>query len=301
MNRKREPSLAFAWWRLTGQSRPAAGAVSVGPFKCLGMAKTLLAKSVVRSALMALAAGLCCTPLAGAPDPYTSELERSPVPDYYQREKNQRIAREQQEHYRLRVAIADAVGQDVPTAEAARRASRQSATTAPKPPAATWLEADRTVLLVIVLIVLAGCFLVRKYARGLLEALNEAFNPWVVTEPAAAGLLRTRVRAEEEGLSEFLAAFRAGPIAADLADSGNATLELPSVQAERLKAFYEKSGKTLETQRQLLQEADRSTDEGGRLKLLLALRWEMHALRGEAGLRELLPIWQMAFALEGLL
>ena len=35
--------------------------------------------------------------------------------------------------------------------------------------------------------------------------------------------------------------------------------------------------------------------------MLAALRWELHVLKSEADLPELLPVWQIAFALEGLL
>jgi CheY-like chemotaxis protein len=294
MNKKEGPTLAFVGRMIVAQFRPAARALSVGVFTCSGLAKTLRAKPVARVGLMVLAAGLCCTPLAGAPDPYTSEVEAAPVTDYFQREKNQRIGREQQELFRVRVPIPDAVGQDVPSAAAVRRAARQPASETARPSTGTWLEANQAVLLFFVAAILAASLFASRFGRGLLKALNAEFNPWAVGA-AATPNLPTRVRAEEAGLCEFLAAFQAGPSVAGEA------LGDPSVRAEAIRTFYEKAARTIGTQRKFLQEIDRTTDEGGRQKMLAALRWETHALRNEAGLPELLPVWQLAFAVEGLL
>jgi len=249
------------------------------------------ARAVVRLSLLVLVAGLCATPLAGAPDPYTSEFESSPVTDYYQQEKNQRIAREQQELYRLRVAIPDAVGHDVPSAAALRRAA-QPATG--EDASGAWREAKWTIIGCLVACFLAVGLILRRFANGLLTALNAAFNPLVVWS-ARADSLPTMVRAEEASLREFLTAFHAGP------DLAGATLGDASSRAAAVNAFHEKAIRTLDTQRQLLREIDRTSDEGGRQKMLAALRWELHALRGQAGVPELLPVWQLAFAVEGLL
>lgn len=258
-----------------------------------------------RDARRAVWAGLTLLGLAvgnafgDAVDPATIESDDvAGRVDHFYREKIQRAGREQQELYRVRVSIPDAVGQNVPNAAAARLAARREGPVAVPPVSIpiSWLERNQPALLFVGAALLTLGLGVRKLTPGLFKALNTQFNPWVAG-PVAENEPVAKVRAEEVGLADFLAAFRAGPAAA----SADAAPEPPGVRAEALRVFYAKSVKTLETQRQMLQEIERTSDEGGRLKLLLALRWEMHALRNEAGLRELLPVWQTAFACEGLL
>ena len=292
MNKKTEPTLAFVGRMIARQFKSAVVALN---FRLGGGsgAANLRPSPIVRSSRMGFLAALSCACLAGAADLYTSEVEKNPTTDFFQQEKNQRIGREQQELYRVRIAIPEAVGQDVPTASAMRRAVRQPVAGKAALPA-DWLESNRTALLSLVLIGLAAGLIVRRFGSGLLKALNAEFNPWVVGA-AADTRLATKVRAEEASLCEFLAAFQAGPVA-----DGTAPAD-PVSRAQAIKAFHEKAGRTLDTQRKLLQEIDRTSDDGGRQKMLAALRWELHALRGEAGVPELLPVWQLAFAVEGLL
>ncbi|MFO1515102.1 MAG: response regulator [Verrucomicrobiota bacterium] len=294
MSDRTKPTPALVGMPTGAQSRAATGTVRFAVLDHSASAARSWAKLVVHSGLLALVAGLCCTTLAEVPDPISSELEKNPVTDFYQQDKNQRIAREQQELYRVRIAISDAVGQDVPSAAAVRRVARKPVAAAAAPTATNWLEANQTVLLSLVAAFLAAGFIIRRFGQGLMEALNAAFNPWVAATASSAGLT-TKVRAEEQALSEFLAVFRAGP-GLEGAAAGD-----PAARAAAVKSFYEKAARTLDTQRRMLQEIDRTTEDGGRQKMLAALRWELHVLRSEAGVPELLPVWQLAFAIEGLL
>ncbi len=252
-------------------------------------------KSTVTLGLLLFATATGYSQLVVAPDPYTGAYESSP-PDVgvYQREKNQEAARRRQELYRKRIAIPDAVGDNVPPAYPARKPITPSS--APAVP--SWLEANEPLLWSLAAFLVAAGVAIRKFAPHRVQALNAYLNPWVNT-PDSPGLA-TKVRAEDEALSSFLAAFRAGPMASDAGQAQAATTD-PAVRAAAITSFYEKAPNTLENQQLMLREIERTTDEGGRQKILAALRWEMHALRNESEVPELLPVWQMSFALEGLL
>jgi CheY-like chemotaxis protein len=138
----------------------------------------------------------------------------------------------------------------------------------------------------------AGVLVVRKFAPHVLTGLNERFNPWAL-EPVAERRLPEKVRAEEEAFTEFLATFRVGSVASARTDS----LE----KNDPVKEFYARATKLLGTQRTLLQDIGRESGAPARQKTLANLRSEMSSLKGEAGLPETLPVWQVASALEGLL
>ena len=234
--------------------------------------------------------------LVVAPDPYTAAYEISP-PDLgaYQREKNREAAHKRQELFRKRIAIPDAVGDNVPSAFPVKKPIAPDSTQG----APIWAENNGPVFWSLAALLIAAGVAIRKLAPQHFEALNAQFNPWV-TASGPSNNLATNVRAEDEAFSSFLAAFRAGPMAADAGQAGAAPVD-PAVRAAAIKTFYEKAPHTLENQQIMLREIDRSPDEAGRQKMLTALRWEMHALRNESDAPELLPVWQMSFALEGLL
>jgi len=214
------------------------------------------------------------------------------VTDYYQLEKNQKAAREQQELYRTRITIADAVGQDVPVALATKLAAKRQASAIPaRSPDA--LLGIRQGLALVVGFLLASGLAIWKLARATPRFTTANFS--------------TNVRAEESALSEFLAIFRTGPSGPTPSIAPPAVVGSGRVAGEShandgaVRDFCRRAAIILDTQRQLVQEIDRTLDEAGRQKILTALRWEMHALRIAADLPELLPAWQVAYALEGLL
>lgn len=254
--------------------------------------------------LLTLSMGMGCVLVAGhltllaAETGVQEHVDRAGQVDPFYQERNQRAAREQQEQYRERVAITDAVRHDVPTAESIRLAAIKRANASSQQPPAGFLESSHTLLLVIAALLLTALIFGRKFVAGFLKAVNAEFNPWVAG--SAMSVLSTKVRAEEDSLSELLAAFRAGPTGGAGDVDGAASTD-PGVRAAAIKAFHDKTARMIETQRMVLQEINRTSNEGGLQKLLAALRWEMHVMRGEAGVPELLPVWQMTFALEGLL
>ncbi len=286
MSRKARPTLELVGPMVCNLSQARFG-VSI---RSLGKQASRVAQVLFVFALLSLAATFCpAQTIAAETAPFD---ETSPKVDPHFAQKIQQAGLAEQEKFRTRISIADAVGDNVPTA-AAKRAAERRATAGPPAPPPSRLKAWLANFAFAVAVVLTAGLLVRKLPEGLVPALNTQFNPW-----AASGMppeLLAKVRAEESSLAEFLAIFRSGP----LADPEAANLD-PAVRAEKLSLFYQKSVHTIVTQRQLLQEIERSA-ESGRQKLLGSLRWEMHVLRGEAGVPELLPVWQLAFAVEGLL
>ena len=227
-------------------------------------------------------------------------------------ESERRTARERQERFRIRVAIPDAVGDEVATAFAVKHAANVSVV-----PTAAQSSGDRPrgfhwSVLIFALLLVAGILSLRKLILELLGSLKQQLSAPVLT---AAGLDNSSpvFRAEEEeGVTAFFTALQAGPpvpprttarIAQPLYGdrSGATRQEYLTAEPGAVKEFHSRAIKLLALQRSLLQEINRASDALGRHKMLAALRWEMHILKSEAGLPWLLPVWQVASALEGLL
>lgn len=237
---------------------------------------------------------------AGAVDIYTGKYESTPpTEDPYYAVKVQDAGRKQQEQFRPRIPISDAVGDKVQSLPAIARAKQQNQAKTIAQASEITPEDLAAGVSILVAVVLAAGLGARKFVPDLLPAVNAGLNPWVRMFDSA-NQLSTKVRAEEETLAEFLAALRTGPVAAGQAAFGDATAD-PAARAEAIRSFYEKVPAKLETQRRMVREIHRTADEGGRQKILTALRWELHAIRAESGVPELLPVWQLAFAVEGLL
>lgn len=220
---------------------------------------------------------------------YTGGSESSPAVDPHFAEKIQSAGRELQEKFRPRVSIQDAVGDDVPLATTPRRAAEPLSV----PPPRVWMNDNRTLLLAFLAAALALVFLSRKLLFDFLKALNASFNPLIASDTSKE--LPVMVRAEEKGLAEFLAALKAGP---SLSDAG---VTSSAANSSVISSFYEKLTAKLGNLRQMARELRRTSDDCARQKILAALRWELHSIRADAGVPELLPVWQLAFAMEGLL
>ncbi|MEY4917496.1 MAG: hypothetical protein RL616_1409, partial [Verrucomicrobiota bacterium] len=209
-----------------------------------------------------------------------------PKPGSVQWEFNQRILKERQEQYRKRVAIPDAVGSNVPVAAgamSARHPQLMAARTAPPPRNGLALNFFYFIALLAVTV-----FAIRKFAPDFLADLNQWFNPWL----AAANrqrVLRGKLRAEEASFETFVASLHAGP---------TATAE---TAASPRQEFYPQAAKLLAIQRLLVQDAIRETGGLARNKILSELRDRLAALKNLATFPEVLPVWQLASALEGLL
>ncbi|HEX5218852.1 MAG TPA: response regulator [Verrucomicrobiae bacterium] len=243
-------------------------------------------KAVIVLLLVVLPGILSCGPTTNAVNAYAGESEGGAVDPHFA-EKIQSAGREQQEQFRPRVSIPDAVGDDVPLATTLRRPAEPLRVQSPR----VWLNDSRTLLLAFMAAALALAFLSRRLLFDLLKALNATFNPLMAASDTAAEL-PTKVRAEEKGLAEFLAALKAGPEAGITASTADLNV---------IDSFYGKLAAKLGNLRQMARELRRTSDDCARQKILAALRWELHSIRAEAVVPELRPIWQVTFAMEGLL
>ena len=263
----------------------------------LGAKRVSLVKSVILPWIMILVVGLSHTQLDGAPDPYASEFA-TPPPEIgsYAWEKNRQAASERQEQFRIRVAIPDAVGDAAMADFVARRDANQNRNPT-RTEASIAPSALGRILLFLTGFGLAGILVLRKLAPELLAALNQQFNPWVLV-PATLTNYATAIRAEDEAFSKFTTAFQTGPPARLPSDAD----AVPSAGAvNTISEFHARAARLVVALRKLLEAIARETDQVARHRLLADLRRELCALKGEADRPEVLLVWQVASALEGLL
>ena len=249
--------------------------------------------SWIRPCLILATAGLWCIPLHGATDTNTCQFETPPLePGSIKWQIDQRNAKELQEHYRKRVSIPDAFGTNIPRSASADLINGPKMVAArTSPPPASSGNVLRMLFFAAVF-VFTGVLIVRRFAPRLLVDINQRFDPWALA-PAADRDLSAKVRAEEEAFGEFLKVFRVGP-----------TVSLPIGLPEQdnpLNEFYARMSKHLGTLRKLLQDIGHEPGTPARQSMLKYLYFEMGVLKGEASFPEVLPVWQVASALEGLL
>jgi DNA-binding response OmpR family regulator len=218
-------------------------------------------------------------------DLYTAEHEKSPKVDQFYAEKFREQAREEQEKFRPRIAIPDAVGEDVPTLVAMEAAAREVNVVRSSTGLPFWLIA----LLLLGVAGLVVLLVVLRLCPDMAERLAERVAPWnplrddAETSPAD-------VRVEALDFAEFVAAFRTGPAPRSVTDS----------PAPPLETFMAGWPRMLADLRKLLQEVSATPDSRMRRRNLRDLGRELRVVKGETGLPELLPVWQMVCGLEGL-
>jgi CheY-like chemotaxis protein len=246
-----------------------------------------------KSFLILFAAGLWCIPWRGAADTNTCQFETPPLePGSIKWQIDQRNAKELQEHYRIRVSIPNAFGTNIPRSASADLINGPKMLAAPtSPPPASSGNVLRMLFFAAVF-VFTGVLIVRRFAPRLLVDINQRFDPWALA-PAADRDLSAKVRAEEEAFGEFLKVFRVGPTA-------SLPIGLPE-QDNPLNEFYARMSKHLGTLRKLLQDIGHEPGTPARQSMLKYVYFEMGVLKGEASFPEVLPVWQVASALEGLL
>jgi CheY-like chemotaxis protein len=249
--------------------------------------------SWLKSSLAFFMVAIWCLTLRGANRTNVYEFEESiPKPDSIQWERNHRLYQERSELYRKRVAIPDAVGTNVPVAAGAYLAFDRKIAAASTPPPTGSFGMLLTPLCYAALFVLTGVLVLRRVAPHVLVELNQKYNPWAVNLIAERHL-SAKVRAEEEMFARYLATFRIGP-------STSPRSVLPE-KHDPLNEFYSRTKKYLVAQRKLLYDIGREAGDLARHKMLTDLCFEMGGLKGEAGVPGMLPVWQVASALEGLL
>jgi CheY-like chemotaxis protein len=207
--------------------------------------------------------------------------------------ENQRIAKENQERYRPRVAIPEAVGDNVPRAAGFFAGDGRIITAPPPAPAPSGaFGAFLQFLFFAGISGLVGLLLLHRFAPQLFDQLNQRFNPWF-TEPLPELIFTEKVRAEDAGFADFVAKFQA--LAPGSASFGTVRTEI------QVKEFYAQTAVLLSHQRTLLSVILRELDELARQKQLTELRGLMTELKALADFPDVLPLWQTASAVEGLL
>jgi CheY-like chemotaxis protein len=234
----------------------------------------------------------CCHPLFGETDHAVVKWAPPPKPGSIQWDADQQAAKKRQELARMRVAVpVAALAQDVPRAKGAFPVMPQAP--APNPialPAAPTGMFSQFFLFAVVF-TFALLFAVKQFAPGRWADLNRRYNPLFGT-PALAGVLQGDVRAEEAAFNKFLASFRVGP-SGPSQDSG--------ARENPFAVFYQKAAKLLGEQRALFKEISQAPHSPAMQKKLVQLNYGLAALKDEAAFPEVLPVWQVASALEGLL
>ena len=203
-------------------------------------------------------------------------------------EADHRLNQERQELHRKRLAITDATNEQVPKAASA---DLINGTTPPVPAVAAPATAESHFgqsFIFACLFLGLGVLILRRKNRILFDEFNQRINPWA-TAPPVERAFPPQVLAEEKPFGEFLDRVNAGPPAA------------PAEPASPLNDFFARAKTRLAAQRQLLEQITRAPNDAVLKNLLGELYAAMVELKAEAVLPEVLPFWQAAAALEGLL
>jgi CheY-like chemotaxis protein len=162
-------------------------------------------------------------------------------------------------------------------------------------------------VLLTVAVVLSGIMVLRKLGQRIATQFDRRFKPSRITSSGAVSAL-----AEVEISPEVAAALRAGPFAPNGegtpgegfggSSSGHEMgVGDSAAQAAQLQEALASVAKDLVIARNFLSEASRATGDSSRRGILTALASQIGSLKRKSELPQLLPIWQMASALEGLL
>ncbi len=137
---------------------------------------------------------------------------------------------------------------------------------------------------------LVGGLIIRKYVPQLFGK-----DPWAAVGPVVS---EEQLRTEEATLGRFLQTFNTGPDFPPAAPVPE-TAAAPA-GPDPIKLFYTQSPGLLAELRALLPQINAAAEASLRHDLLQELGGKLHALKGAAGHPELLPVWQLAGAIEGL-
>ena len=147
-------------------------------------------------------------------------------------------------------------------------------------------EGSHTGLNVAAALLIAALLAALRFAPTLLRRVR----PWIAKLTDSDDLMSKLL--EEPSVAAFFDALRAGPPAPPAGTSA---------PANPLQAFYDSAPRQLAKLQKLFSEIGRASDEATRRERLQESFQQAGKLRERAGLPELLPIWQVAFALEELL
>jgi CheY-like chemotaxis protein len=168
-------------------------------------------------------------------------------------------------------------------------------------------DVDGKSLVLGLVLTLAGILAGRKLLPWLGEFLNQRHDPW-----AAAPAVAADPAAESESFSKFVADFTAGPTTVAPETPYNlspspASLQ-PRAREEDSKPNNDRIGSSLGSARQdlvtirtLFSVVSRAPNDAARQSGLAGLLQQVRNLKSRSGVPEMLPLWQMTCALEGLL
>jgi CheY-like chemotaxis protein len=119
-------------------------------------------------------------------------------------------------------------------------------------------------------------------------------------QPVSGIELFSNLLAEDEAFGNFMSAMKDGPAMKE--DPAAAAPEISAAKKSGpLEQFFEEAPKRIAMARKIFSEIGRAIDAGLRQKILEQVSREVGWLKDSSGLPELLPAWQTAAALEGLL
>jgi CheY-like chemotaxis protein len=170
--------------------------------------------------------------------------------------------------------------------------------------------ANKAMLALVVALWLGGAIAFRRLAPKIGVFLNRRLDSLVPVEAAAR--FSPNLLAEDQSLAEFFSALRASldaPLAYSVAEAPGPSHSLRARAAEDsaggrrdpLQEFCNSAPRQLASLRTLLSEINRAPDDGARLRMLAELFDRLGPIKEASRLPALLPVWQLATALEGLL
>jgi CheY-like chemotaxis protein len=174
---------------------------------------------------------------------------------------------------------------------------------APPPPIS-----HHSLMLAVALLLVAGLAL-----RRITDLLERRFNSLAAALAEAKDrALRLKLIAEEPSMVAFFNALREGlntppldPVASAFVPRDSRQAQTSEVEsytpADPLQEFFGSAPAQLARLRKLLSGISLAPDDAVRLKLLLEFSDHVRSLKEKSRLPEVLPIWLMAFAMEGLL
>jgi CheY-like chemotaxis protein len=252
---------------------------------------------------LAFAGLLLSTPSRGS-DP--NQFESSPIRDNeaqaaWLRQK----AREAQEQYRLRVAIPRKLKEGEPDKSSSRNDNVQGKPAAAVEPA----EAHLQDMCLGALLCLLGLAAVRHFAPDATSAFFARLNPWSA-DLSFKEQLAAEALDDERAFAEFVVAFKAGPVPAPDRSQTVSNLEEPptvgtnsasDVQVDPLNAFFVQGSAQVLAMQCIVQGIRPDVIDRTRQSALDDLVKQLQVLQEMAVDRTLLPVWQVASALGGLL
>lgn len=207
-------------------------------------------------------------------------------------------ARELQEKYRLRVAVPNAVRDDVEVEGPAAAVSNTTVAAPHSSNNAVWFG---------ILLTAAALLALRRFVPGTFDSLLSYLKPreCLVVDGASNDA------SEDRAFADFIVSFKAGPpgktpqpaaaTSVPVADAAReAAPPVESITPDPLREFFLQAPDRLAEARKRLQAAVSAAEPAVCQEVLTALGHEIREIKGMAGIPELLPSWQLASVLESL-